>query len=267
MFAPVFTVEQRDSVRDHVLRTARNDARVVAGAAVGSLAGGDGDRWSDLDLTFAIDDGAAVGDVLDDWTKGLVDELDAVHLVDLKRGPTTYRVYVLRDSLQLDVSMTPAAQFRVGGPRFELLFGDADRLGAQAAPAAGPPHMFISTPVVASELFGWGVIYALHANACIERGRFWQAEPYVNATRDHALTLACLNRGLRATDARGYDELPAHVLAAFTTAHVGVLEKPALRRALATSIRGLMREGRTAELAHAEAVGLRLADLIRGLGA
>jgi hypothetical protein len=27
---------------------------------------------------------------------------------------------------------------------------------------------------------------ALHANARIERGKFWQAEPYVGATRDHA---------------------------------------------------------------------------------
>ncbi len=26
------------------------------------------------------------------------------------------------------------------------------------------------------DLFGWGVIYALHGRACIERGRVWQAE-------------------------------------------------------------------------------------------
>src|SRR5437588_12957099 len=40
----VFTVEQRDALREHLLRLAEEDERVVAGAAVGSLAvdgGGD----------------------------------------------------------------------------------------------------------------------------------------------------------------------------------------------------------------------------------
>jgi len=45
----VFTVPERDRVRDHVLRLAGSDSRVVAGAVVGSLAHGEGDRWSDLD--------------------------------------------------------------------------------------------------------------------------------------------------------------------------------------------------------------------------
>jgi hypothetical protein len=51
----VFTVEFRERVRDRVLELARNDARVVAGAAVGSSALGGGDRWSDLDLTFGVE--------------------------------------------------------------------------------------------------------------------------------------------------------------------------------------------------------------------
>src|SRR5207248_2023937 len=51
--AVVFTVEQRDALRERVLTLAENDRRVVAGAAVGSLALGGGDRFSDLDLTFA----------------------------------------------------------------------------------------------------------------------------------------------------------------------------------------------------------------------
>jgi hypothetical protein len=96
---------------------------VVAGAAVGSLAVDGGDRFSDLDLTFGIADHVPVADVLHDWTRTLVDELDAVHLADLKRGPTTYRVFLLPDALQFDLSMTPAAQFRPAGSRFRLLFG------------------------------------------------------------------------------------------------------------------------------------------------
>jgi len=32
-----------------------------------------------------------------------------VPLVDLQRWPSTYRVFLLRDTLQLDLSMTPAS--------------------------------------------------------------------------------------------------------------------------------------------------------------
>src|SRR5207247_7789397 len=120
----VFTVEQRDALREHLLRLAEEDEHVVAGAAVGSLAVDGGDRFSDLDLTFGIADHVQVADVLDDWTRRLIDELDAVQLADLERGPTTYRVFLLPDALQLDLSMTPAAQFRPAGPRFRLLFGE-----------------------------------------------------------------------------------------------------------------------------------------------
>src|SRR3712207_7478609 len=172
----MFTVAQRDAVRERVLRLAEADERVVAGAAVGSLAVDGGDRFSDLDLTFGIADHVPVADVLDDWTRTLIDERDAVHLADLERGPTTYRVFLLPDALQFDLSMTPAAQFRPAGPRFRLLFGES----APGRPAAGTsrPSLFIPTPVVPANIFGWGVVYALHARTCIERGRFWQAEHY-----------------------------------------------------------------------------------------
>src|SRR5205807_4194586 len=123
----VFTVEQRDALRERLLQLAEDDERVIAGAAVGSLAVDNGDRFSDLDLTFGIADGVLVPDVLSDWTRRLVDELDAVHLTDLERGPTTYGVFLLPDELQCDLSMTPAAQFRPAGPRFRLLFGETAR--------------------------------------------------------------------------------------------------------------------------------------------
>jgi hypothetical protein len=246
----VFTVEQRDALRDRLLRLAEGDERVVAGAAVGSLALGGGDRFSDLDLTFGIADHVPVADVLDDWTRTLIDELAAVHLADLARGPTTYRVFLLPDALQFDLSMTPAAQFRPAGPRFRLLFGEA-AAGASAVP----------TPPVAGDLFGWGIIYALHARACIERGRVWQAEHYVGAVRDHALSLACLRQGLPAVQARGYDDLPAETLARFAGAHVGAAEPGALRAALAASVLALLREGTEAGLPHADTVAQRLADL------
>ena len=246
----MFTVEQRDALREHVLRLADEDERVVAGAAVGSLAVDGGDRFSDLDLTFAVADDFAIAGVLEDWTRTLSGELDAVHLTDLESGPTTYRVFLLPDALQFDLSLTPAAQFRPAGPRFRLLFGET---------ATGEPTF--PTPPLARDLFAWGVIYTLHARACIERGRLWQAEHYVDAVRDHALSLACLREGRPAVQARGYDDLSAESLARFDDAHVGALDPGALRTALAASTRALTREGTEAGLPRAATVAHRLEEL------
>ena len=46
----MFTTEYRDQVRHRVLELARADPRVTAGALTGSLATGDGDGWSDIDV-------------------------------------------------------------------------------------------------------------------------------------------------------------------------------------------------------------------------
>jgi len=257
----VFTVEQRDALREHVLQLAEKDDRVVAGAAVGSLAVDGGDRFSDLDLTFGIADRVPVAEVLGDWTRTLGDERDAVQLADLERGAIIYRVFLLPDALQFDLSMSPAAQFRPGGPRFRLLFGTTTADEPEVPTARPPGNLSIPTPAVAHDIFGWGVIYALHARACIERGRVWQAEHYVDAVRDHALSLACLREGVTAVQARGYDDLSAETLARFEAAHVGAVEPEALRTPLAASVRTLTREGAEAGLPHADAVSERLAGL------
>ncbi len=257
----MFTVEQRDALRERMLHFAEADERVVAGAVVGSLAVDAADRYSDLDLTFGIADDAQVADVLYDWTRTLDAELDAVALVDLERGPTTYRVFLLPDALQLDLSMTPAARFRPAGPRFRLLFGETTTDEGPSAPTIG--DLFIATPVVARDIFGWGVIYALHARSCIERGRVWQAEHYVGAVRDHALALACLREGLPAAQARSYDDLSSETRERSDDAHVGAVEPDELRRALAASTAALVLEGSEARLAHARVVAERLAELRR----
>jgi hypothetical protein len=253
----MFTVEQRDDLRERVLGLGVQDDRVVAGAIVGSLAVDGGDRVSDLDLTFGIADGVRLADVLDDWTRTLVDDFDAVTLAGLERGPTTYRVFLLPDALQLDLSMTPAARFRPAGPRFRLVFGRT--APGQSETVTG--DLFIPTPAVAGDIFGWGVIYALHARACIERGRGWQAEHYVGAVRDHALSLACLREGLPAVQARNYDDLSGETLARFEDAHVGAVEPGPLRAALAACVRALLEEGAQAHVPNAQVVAERLDEL------
>jgi hypothetical protein len=258
----VFTVAQRDAVREHLLGLAEADAHVVAAAAVGSLAAdGGGDRFSDLDLSFGIADHLPVTEVLNAWTGTLIGQLKAVHLADLQRGPTTYRVLLFPDALQVDLSMTPAAQFRPAGPRFRLLFGATAAAESQGSPPPAAGGLFLATPPVAGDLFGWGVIYALHARACIERGRLWQAEHYVGAVRDHALALACLGQGLPVVQARGYDDLPTGILAWLAAAHVGAVDPGALRAALAAGVVGLLRAGAEARLPQAETVAQRLAEL------
>src|SRR5206468_12247247 len=115
--------------------------------------------------------------------------------------------------------------------------------GETAASPVGIP-----VPQMPADLFGWGVIYALHARACIERGRVWQAEHYVGAVRDHALAVACLREGVPAVQARGYDDLSAETLARFDATHIAAPEPGALRAALAASVAALMREAAEARL-------------------
>lgn len=115
--ASMFTVEQRGQVREKVLAIARADPLVVAGAEIGSMAQGPGDRWSDLDLTFGVLDGIEVADVLDGWTTQLEEEHDAVQLFDVPYLSTIYRVFLFPGSLQVDLSFAPASEFGALGPK------------------------------------------------------------------------------------------------------------------------------------------------------
>ena len=225
----MFSVSDRDRIHDYVLQLAASDARVVAGAAVGSLALGGGDRWSDLDLTFAVADNVPVPEVLEDWTRNLVQELDAAHLFDLPSGASIYRVFLLPGCLQFDLSFTPASKFGAAGPKFKLIFGTS-------------VEKLYSPPPSAHELFGYAVHHALRARFCIERGRYWQAEYWISATRDYALSLACRRRGLSAVYGRGFDDLPPEVHAVFQNSLVTSLAREELLRALSQVVDGLLGE-------------------------
>jgi predicted nucleotidyltransferase len=226
----VFSVQDRERVRDHVLQMASSDTRVVAGAVVGSLARDEGDRWSDLDLTFAVADGVPVADVLEDWTRRLAEDFGAVELFDLPTGGAIYRVFLLPGCLQFDLSFSSASEFGAIGPNFMMLFGTAVR-----KPFAQPP--------AAHELFGYAVHHAVRARFCIERGRYWEGEYWISGVRDAALSLACRRRDLPARHARGFDALPADVRDAFAGALVQTLDRERLLRALGSAIEGLLREG------------------------
>src|SRR5438045_7257883 len=112
----MFTVNDREHVRERVIEMGRQDSRIAAGAVVGSLALSEGDRWSDLDLTFAVADNVPIMEVLEDWTRKLIAEFDAIQLFDLPTGESIYRVFLLPGCLHFDLSFTPASQFGAIGP-------------------------------------------------------------------------------------------------------------------------------------------------------
>jgi hypothetical protein len=223
----MFTVEQRIQVSEGLLKKARADPRVVAGAEVGSTAGGGGDRWSDVDLTFGVADDTNIAELLGDWTVELAEQFSAVHLFDVTLQASIYRVFLLPGNLQLDLSFTPRAEFGAIGPKFTLLFGNAIT------------KSFIEPPG-AAHIFGLGAHHAVRARICIERGRVWQAEYWISGVRDQALALACRSRGLESGSGRGFDDLPADILDRLDEALVRSLEREELMRALKAAVNGLL---------------------------
>lgn len=225
----MFTVNYRDCVREDALKLATSDRRVTAGAVVGSLALDEGDRWSDLDLTFAVAEGVAVRDVLEDWTRHFAQQFGAVDLFDLPVGARIYRVFLLPDCLQLDLSFAPASDFAAVGPKFRLLFGNAETKPYPQAPSA-------------RELVGYAVHHAVRARFCIERGRYWHAEYWLSGARDHALSLACRCRNLPCRYGRGFDDLPPDVRGRFVNSLATSFQREELLRALRTVILALFHE-------------------------
>lgn len=223
----MFSVDDRERIRELLTEKARSDSRLVAAAAVGASAG-EGDRWSDLDLTFGVADGVLLETVLTDWTRSLVADCNAVVLFDLPVHSTIYRVFLLPGTLQVDLSFTPAAEFGALGPRFRLLFGEAVERAWVAPPST-------------EHIFGLGVHHAVRGHICIERGRLWQAEYWIHGVRDQALSLACRQHGLEESHGRGFDRLPPAVLEPLTGALVGTLTVDELKRALASATAGLLR--------------------------
>lgn len=225
----MFTVEDRERIREQVIARARLDPRIVAAASVGSTATG-GDRWSDLDLTFCVASGETVEAVLSDWSRFMEDEHGAAVLFDLPVQSTIYRVFLVPGALQVDLSFAPVTEFGARGPRFQMIFGDVSE-----RPWATPPS--------SGSVFGLGIHHAVRSHICIERGRLWQAQHWINGVRDQAMTLACQRLGLDSHYARGFDHLPTDIQDYYRDALVGSLTPDALRQALAIATTGLLREG------------------------
>lgn len=169
-----------------------------------------------------------MSDVLEGLSRAIAGELAAVRLFDLPAGPTIYRVFLLPGCLQLDLSLSPESDFGAAGPRFRLLFGRAVERSWTQPPAV-------------EEQFGLAVHHIVRTRLCVERGRLWQAEHWLSGARDLSLAIACHLRGLPTAHGRGFDELPADVLARLAPALVSAVEREELLRALDVAIEELLR--------------------------
>ena len=225
----MYTPEERDRLRAEILDYALRDPRISGGAITGSAAAGKQDRWSDVDLAFGVHEGVEVPQVLADWTAHVYGKHQVLHHLDVPAGPWIYRVFLLPSTLQMDLALVPAAEFRALSPTFQLVFGTARE-------AAHMPEM------PADALIGMGWLYALHARSCIARAKLWQAEYMISGVRDHALALACLRHGLSTYHGRGMDLLPEEATAPYRGALVREWETAELTRAFGVAMDGLVSE-------------------------
>jgi hypothetical protein len=242
----VYTVEERERLREKLVAAARADLRISGAAVTGSAALGASDRWSDLDLAFGISDPAGLHEALSEWTGAMYRDHAAIHHVDVYFGAAIYRVFFLANTLQVDLAFFPAEEFGAIQPTFRLLFGAS----------VNRPH---TSPTSAAHLIGLGWLYALHARSSIERGKLWQAEYMVSGVRDHVLALAAMRHGLPADQGRGMDRLPGDVTAPLEAALIRALESDEIRRAFRAAIAGLLIE---IEHADRELAGLLSAPLL-----
>jgi predicted nucleotidyltransferase len=192
----VFDPGTRAQVREWLLDRARADDHVTAAALVGSAASGGQDEWSDIDLAVRLADGADPVTVAGDWSAGLRERFAVVDQLDVWSGETLFRVFLLEDTLQVDVSFWPGSRFAASGGPFRLVFGETNPPSPPRAPAA-------------RDMVGMGWLYALHVRSSLARGRHWQALHMINGMRDQIIELACARHSLPFAQGRGVDDLPA----------------------------------------------------------
>jgi hypothetical protein len=224
----VFTPERRSRLLDELVRAAERDPRITAAALTGSIALGREDDWSDIDLALRLAPDADATAVIEDWTARMAGH-DTVDTLDMPVGDTLFRVFLLADTLQVDLSFWPDADFGATGPKFTLLFGSATEQALVRPPSS-------------TGLIGVAWLYALHARSSIARGRVWQAEYMISGMRDQVLALACLRHDVSAVQARGVDDVPAAVTDAFASALVRSLDITELTRAFAATTEALLTE-------------------------
>lgn len=226
---PIFTVEERERLRSELVSAARNDANIAGAAHTGSFASSRMDRWSDIDLALCLKPAASHEEVVAKWTDYLYRDCGAVAHVDVRRGPTLFRVFLLENTLQVDIAFWREEDFAAVGPNFRLVFGEA---GAPRTPPQANPLALI----------GMAWLYALHVRSSLARGRVLQAEHMLTGMRNHVCDLMCLRSGVTAQQGRGLDDLSAADRDIVAACIPKSLESSELKRAFGHTVRALLKE-------------------------
>lgn len=230
----IFTSEKREQIRAELVTTAKQDTRIGAAAHLGSAALGLEDRWSDIDLALGLVPAADLNQVLEDWTTRLYRDHEAVASYDVRHGRILYRVFLLDNTLQVDLSFWPSTELRAMGPKFSLIFGTA----GEPIPAPAPDS---------KDLIGMAWLYALHVRSSIARSRLLQAEHMLSGMRDNVLALMCKRHGVAAVQGRGLDDLPEQQRARAAECLACSLEPVELKRAFRGTVGALLEEVRYAD--------------------
>ena len=136
---------------------------VVGRAVLGSLALGEGDRWSDLRPHVCGRRRRAVREVLEaSSTSDRTRRWGPVRLFDLpERGAdASVALPIFPTAWSSKLSFTPASEFGAGGP------SSGCSSGRPSDPVPSEPRQ---------RLFGYAVHHAAHARTCINCGEYWHA--------------------------------------------------------------------------------------------
>ncbi len=215
-------------MREQLVSAAQNDTNLCGAAHTGSGASARLDRWSDIDLALSLKPVALHEQVVSEWTDRLYHHTAVAH-VDVMRGATLFRVFLLKNTLQVDIAFWRAEDFGAIGPNFQLIFGEAKP--PRSSPTPNP-----------QSLIGMAWLYALHVRSSLARERILQAEYMLGGMRNHVLELTCLRCGVMAQQGRGLDDLPDPERNNAAACVPQSLDPAELRRALGHTMRSLVTE-------------------------
>lgn len=244
-----FTAQERETLRAELVEDARKDARIIGAAHTGSAAVGLQDRWSDVDLALCLAPDASVEDVMQSWSDRLYRDHGAVAHHDVRHGSTLFRVFLLRNTLQVDLAFWSSADFAPIGPKFKLIFGTPNPAPNIAAPNPG-------------NIIGMAWLYALHVRSSIARNRKWQAEYMLSGLRNQLIELVCLRCNLPAVQGRGGDDLPENIKKLMSECLLRSLDPSELARAFRATVLLLLDEIGSVDKAATESLSAPLKTLI-----
>lgn len=213
----MFTVAQRDAIRDSLVAAAHADDAIMGAAFVGSSATDRQDAWSDIDLALQMTPEAVETEVVAEWTERLYRDHHIVHHLDVFAGNgVRYRVFLTADSLQIDISFWPQELFRAMSERFQVIFGQPNEPLSPSAPNV-------------DAIIGTAWLYALHVRSALARQTPWYAASLMDDFRKQILALACVRCGLNAKEGRTIDQLPPEFLARLQAVCTASVDIPAIQ--------------------------------------